>query len=309
MGNRLGRHPGYHRVPALVKRSTAIDALRGACIIAVVGFHYFSCKPMPFPGFPHLAWLFRDGYLGVDLFFAISGYLLGGQLLDGAVGLGEFYLRRAARILPLYLILLVVATIAVPGTVGLAHLTFTQNIAWAFGVKQADYALTGPTWSLAIEEQFYLLLPALILLAPRRTLPAVLFGFALGSLIDRASSTGAMAYYLLPCRADALILGVALALRQRTAPLPSICLPRCRALERIGQLSYAIYLFHVPVGDGAMIVLGPNALGAAAGIVGTIGVALALHVLVEKPVHNWAKSRNRHAGRGWAYVASSSTRD
>jgi len=158
----------------------ALDGLRGVAIAAVVGFHAFA-----FPA---------DGFLGVDLFFVLSGFLITTLLLDeqrayGRVSLRGFYFRRGLRLLPALLALVAVffAAQAVTGTLGMDTVavvavasTYTANMVLALGGPDALPALDH-LWSLAAEEQFYLLWPpALILLARgRRAIAAALLAMAL----------------------------------------------------------------------------------------------------------------------------------
>jgi peptidoglycan/LPS O-acetylase OafA/YrhL len=154
-----------------------IQGLRAVAVGAVLAYH----AGLPFvPG----------GFAGVDVFFVISGFLITGHLLrerelKGSISLVGFYARRVRRILPAALVVavltLVVATVVLPATRlaeiardGLASVLFVPNV-W-FGVKADDY-LAGDAsspflhyWSLGVEEQFYLIWPALILalLAVRR---------------------------------------------------------------------------------------------------------------------------------------------
>jgi peptidoglycan/LPS O-acetylase OafA/YrhL len=147
-------------------RLPGLDTLRVFAILGVVGRHY------PHTGAP--AWFAeptRFGWTGVDLFFVLSGFLIGRQLLE-PISTGErpqllsFYLRRLFRILPGYWAVLALYALvpAVRGAESMAplwkFLTFTQNIGFEGGPF-------GHAWSLCVEEQFYLLLPLLVLaLAP-----------------------------------------------------------------------------------------------------------------------------------------------
>jgi peptidoglycan/LPS O-acetylase OafA/YrhL len=163
------------------KRETAylpqLDALRAFSVIAVIYQHY---------GNPVVNSSTRPGILGVRLFFVISGFLITGILLrlrdqvDGGQSsilgaLRVFYVRRFFRIFPAYYFLLFAAAIlAVP--------TVRESFSWHFFYASNYYyaklgAWDGPVshfWSLAVEEQFYLLWPLLILLSPRRHIPVLL---------------------------------------------------------------------------------------------------------------------------------------
>jgi peptidoglycan/LPS O-acetylase OafA/YrhL len=206
--------------------------VRGLAIAFVVGYHIiFITWPIPVALNPLLM-----GWSGVDLFFVLSGYLIGGILIRHRLATRyyqTFYLRRACRILPLYglwLLLFVVGTSYVhrggvsPALIALfgdwtppaAYATFTQNIAVAvrdtFGAQWLAI-----TWSLAVEEQFYLLMPLAIRAVPPRLLPRVLLaGIALAPLLRVAWSHimpghPFALYVLLPFRMDTLLTGVFIA--------------------------------------------------------------------------------------------------
>jgi peptidoglycan/LPS O-acetylase OafA/YrhL len=150
----------------------ALDGLRGIAVLAVVAFHF---APETFPG----------GFLGVDVFFVLSGFLITSLLVtererSGRIALGAFWVRRARRLLPA--LLLVLLAVGLYGVVvaqpfeagrlrddGFAALGYFAN--WHFissGQSYiADFVGVGPsplrhTWSLAIEEQFYLLWPLVV---------------------------------------------------------------------------------------------------------------------------------------------------
>ncbi|ODM71656.1 acyltransferase family protein [Bradyrhizobium elkanii] len=136
-----------------------LDALRGLAISMVIAFHYYEFPP---------------GIFGVDLFFVVSGFLIGGTLLDGREQGGyftSFYGRRAFRILPLYWLALLISPPAHWGY----YLFFIQQVPWlkfGFPLDEPNFV----TWSLAVEEQFYLILPLLIFWLPRPWLVRVLWG-------------------------------------------------------------------------------------------------------------------------------------
>ena len=148
------------------RRLPALDGLRGLAILLVVGGH------------AGLVGTGHAGDTGVTVFFVLSGYLITGVLLHRQM-LSVFYVRRAARLLPaLALLLAVMALYAV--AIGATREYWSQ--AWPALAYVANWAqLSGHvmgvlshTWSLAVEEQFYLLWPGLVLLTPRRWLPAAI---------------------------------------------------------------------------------------------------------------------------------------
>lgn len=147
----------------------SLDGLRAIAIGAVLWHHW--------PGRFDLldAKLSHYGFLGVDLFFVISGYLITTLLLreearDGAFSLPGFYWRRVLRILPVYYLVVTL--------VGVYYIVLrgeTQYLdLWPYyylflsNFLIGDIPMLAPTWSLAVEEQFYLIWPVLLLLAPRR---------------------------------------------------------------------------------------------------------------------------------------------
>jgi peptidoglycan/LPS O-acetylase OafA/YrhL len=165
---------------------------------------------------PSLEPLGKMTWVGVDLFFVLSGYLLGRTLFlnrNKDLFFLAFYGRRALRILPLYwLILALVFLLNDTGSEKIwPYLLFTQNIGWAFEGRWGPFGLEA-TWSLAVEEQFYLLLPFVIRYCPHKYVPYLL-GAAIATApalryICHASGYPYAAYSLMPCRMDALFAGV-----------------------------------------------------------------------------------------------------
>jgi len=215
-----------------MNRLRQLDGLRGCAILLVLVWHYFVCqikvRPDTFLSTSKL-WL-SFTWSGVDLFFVLSGFLITGILIDNANATNyfrTFYIRRACRILPIYFVMLLLFITAVwafrqqadrfpwllKDTIpAWAHATFTQNIFMALTEKWgAAYAL-GPTWSLAVEEQFYLVLPLIVFFMPRRTLPVLLVALIILAPMLRATTASTMQRYVLaPWRADALMTGALLA--------------------------------------------------------------------------------------------------
>jgi peptidoglycan/LPS O-acetylase OafA/YrhL len=160
------------------KHVAEIDGLRALAIWMVFGGHLLApYRSAPVNRAMHAVFVAADhGWLGVDLFFVLSGFLITGILLKTrgrTVGayFKQFYVRRAARILPLYFLVLFVLVIVYHDRY-LVYFSFcalmSANLAQLFPVKIPDAA--GPFWSLAVEEQFYLLGPWLVLWFSGRSL-------------------------------------------------------------------------------------------------------------------------------------------
>ena len=162
------------------------------------GLRAVACLMVMFSHFAPSGWLVRDmlpwGGLGVRLFFVLSGFLITGILLDcrecGKQGtpltrqFRQFYARRFLRIFPLYYGLLLILWLIDYGLAResiLVHLLYLQNL-WRC-VEGGSYA--NHLWSLAVEEQFYLVWPFLVLMGPRRWLPFMMLGLVPGAFIFR----------------------------------------------------------------------------------------------------------------------------
>jgi len=221
-------------------RYAGLDGLRAIAVLLVVVYHLFP------------TWFVQSGFVGVDVFFVISGFLITSLLLrehreTGRIGLRAFWTRRARRLLPALALLVTVCSTAawlVGGDVlvGLGRqvlgaATFSYNwLAISDGASYfsgAEPEVFRNLWSLAVEEQFYvlwpLLLPLLLLLPGRRRRAALAALLAAGSAAWAVGlmSTGATltrAYYGTDTHAFGLLLGVALAVWRfgRAAPRPSI---------------------------------------------------------------------------------------
>jgi len=215
----------------------------------VLLWHYVGCQILPAVT-PALMWLRQPVGLmwsGVDLFFVLSGFLITGILCDQKDhphAWRTFYLRRACRILPLYFLLLGGYALALAIGAGtqagyawllagpmplLSYVTFTQNI--FMGVAHGTGAnWMGVTWSLAVEEQFYLVLPVLVFFLGRKPLAVALVAATVLAPVLRASFPGYGALVNTPCKADALCLGGLLALLVRSPALLAWANQRCREL-------------------------------------------------------------------------------
>jgi peptidoglycan/LPS O-acetylase OafA/YrhL len=290
-----------------------IEGLRAVAIVAVLLCH---------AGVPFLA----GGYVGVDVFFVISGFLITRLLVgeldrSGTISLRGFYARRAKRLLPLSAILL--AAVGVLSLILLSPLRDTEVAGditasalyianWHFAAQSVDYFAQGlePSpvlhlWSLAIEEQFYLVWPGLILLATwffrrrghsvRPVLWVVLAAILAGSLIYGIVLTNdqpAFAYFSTFARAWELALGAAIALAA-TVKMPRL-LATALGWAGVAAIVYACFAFTgetsfpgtaalVPTLGAAALILSGSALAATSG--GVTGVRVgAASLLSLRPV-------------------------
>jgi peptidoglycan/LPS O-acetylase OafA/YrhL len=208
-----------------------LDGLRAVSVLAVIAFHYYFIGG-------HTQGFAPGGFLGVEVFFVVSGYLITSLLLaerreTGGVSLKRFWIRRARRLLPALFVMLAVVVLYsllfLPDAIDklkadtLAALTYTSN--WWLVISHQSYAseagrpaLLKHLWSLAIEEQFYLVWPPLLLLGLRRigrkrtllTTVAVAFASSVWMAIVATGSINA-AYYSTTTRLSGLMLGSAMA--------------------------------------------------------------------------------------------------
>ena len=206
-------------------RIVALDGFRGLMTIVVVLSHYFGEVAHPV----HVIAL---GWIAVQAFFVLSGFLVGRLILekqDRANFFAVFYIRRFCRTLPVYLVCVTIVFVCVKAFSHAAwlditaefplwsYLTFTQNFFFVATGSIGPHWLA-PTWTLAVEEHFYLFAPALFFIVPRRHMMAVL---AVGLVLSTAFRayvlcTGALPAFatlvLLPGVADTLICGMMAAL-------------------------------------------------------------------------------------------------
>lgn len=219
----------------------SLEGIRGYAFLAVFFAHYF------------LPWTLRNqhdfvfgtwtvlraiAYFAVPIFFVLSGYLIGGILYDTRQREGYFkvfYLRRALRVLPIYyLALIVIACVDVQFRFHLdhrfwAHFFYIQNLL----PNMPKFWFESPVamahlWSLAVEEQFYLLWPLVVWLFPQRrrlmVVVSVLIGvcWALRLAAPLLSWTPFQMFYLTPTRADAIMFGVLLSLLRGSSFLEKV---------------------------------------------------------------------------------------
>jgi peptidoglycan/LPS O-acetylase OafA/YrhL len=207
-----------------------LDGLRGLAILMVMVHRFW-----PRPGVGVAADVAGAGWIGVDLFFVISGFLIAGILLDTRNDgryFRNFYARRVLRIFPLYYLFVIGVFIAFAGNAGfldgagspLWYLLHLGNVPEGLLDKPVPYWL-GPVWSLAIEEQFYLTFPLLAYLLDRRRLAIVLISMIVLAPLVRFATMQAMPdhervqYMFTPCRIDTIAVGCLLAIIVRTVDL------------------------------------------------------------------------------------------
>ncbi|GAB2662461.1 acyltransferase family protein [Arenimonas aestuarii] len=235
-----------------------IDGLRALAVLSVVAYHIDA------------AWL-PGGYVGVDIFFVISGYLITrniwGEMLAGRFSLGQFYLRRIRRIAPAFLVMAAVTVLAgslllLPqdldrlsrsalwGVFSAANVFYWLHLDTGYFAESSSQEPLLHTWSLGVEEQFYFLWPALLLVllrAPRRQ-AMVLAAAALVCVVSFAAAewwainSPKFAYYMLPARAGELMVGALLALSWRDRrPVAGGWKPETMAVAGLALVAYALF--------------------------------------------------------------------
>jgi peptidoglycan/LPS O-acetylase OafA/YrhL len=221
-----------------VGRLRALDGLRALAVIAVLASHTLNRA--------------EGGFLGVDVFFVLSGYLITSLLIrehdiSGRIDYAAFYRRRAARLVPAYLLMLAVTVPLMAGplrdaaSMGVPAAVASSAFYLANWAQAADVDHLGPlmhTWSLSVEEQFYLLWPACFVLLTRRTRRPARWvaGATVVAVVARAVGwavhPGTWPYFTSVTHGDGLLIGalVAMFLARRD---------RCAADRFTGTLAWA----------------------------------------------------------------------
>jgi peptidoglycan/LPS O-acetylase OafA/YrhL len=229
------KRPELSRAQSAKGRILELDGIRGAAILMVIVWHYFCSEihPSRHSLLGAVAIPFRLCWSGVDLFFVLSGFLIGGILVDSREAANYFrvfYTRRVCRLGPVYLMLLASFGLAyllcdphgrfswllenpLPAA---SYITFTQNVFMGIrGTFGASWL--APTWSLAVEEQFYSLLPILVWALSPKALHRTLIVAICAAPLLRAPFSDIVGQVEMPMRSDSLLLGVVVAIGVRNA--------------------------------------------------------------------------------------------
>ena len=281
------------------RRAPGLDGVRALAVLAVVGFHEGASE-------------LTGGFLGVDVFFVLSGFLITDLLVTkydllGRIDLKDFWTRRARRLLPALALMLIVvtaaATVIEPGQRAslrlalLAAVTYTSN--WYQILHHVSYfaalgLFTAPPpldhlWSLAIEEQFYLIWPLLLWLlifrlnGRRARVTATLILAALSALamaLEYSPGDPSLVYYGTDTHAFALLIGAALALAFPLATVMSLPTAQVRRLDAAGVVGLVLLAWaagHFSGNDRAVYPFG--LILAAVGAAGLVAAAAGTGVI------------------------------
>jgi peptidoglycan/LPS O-acetylase OafA/YrhL len=257
-----------YRSPLLKREMPGLDALRGLAVLGVVLNHGMYADQWQIPPThslaAHIGKLLRLGWLGVFLFFVLSGFLITGILLDSKDHPNywhNFYLRRVLRIMPAFALVLLILKFFFGSTWAYVAvcLAYLANIAPMMSLGGALYE---PLWSLAVEEQFYLVWPWMArFLTLRRfayvTLACILVSPILRFLSAKGAVTLGNPHRMTWLLADSLAMGALLAILLRS---------RWGSVERVQLIAWAmfgvgsaLFLAGIPLG----ILNGQGLLGAA----------------------------------------------
>lgn len=247
----------------------SLDGLRGIAILLVLIFHSLDIQLDAIPN-PVIHAIAISGWSGVSLFFVLSGFLITGILLDapkGGRGLGNFYARRALRILPLYYVTLLIFFYVIPrgpfpelawhDDRELLYWTFLQNWAMAARGSFLDAPNLNHLWSLNIEEQFYLFWPLFVFGLGRRRLLWLCGGLIVGCLGLRVvlflqDVPWVSIYIMTITRMDDLAVGAGIACLLRGPKGLAFMVPVARGVGSV----CALYVIHQMVTTGGFLLRG-----------------------------------------------------
>lgn len=244
-------------MPTDKSHNRALDGLRFFAFLLVFFFHALQWSP--WGNWP----VIRFGFLGVPIFFVLSGFLIGGILLDlkakvrPGFGLGAklktFYIRRALRIFPVYYLfigILVLLMILSGNTDPVARENLPWHLAYLTNFRSffvgMDRIRQGHFWSLAVEEHFYLIAPLVVLVVSRKTLVRLVAGVVLAVAAARFAiyrvGSPRDFWVLSPMQFDLLGLGIATAIIDRHG---SFCRIGARGLRYLGIAGAVFFVLYV----------------------------------------------------------------
>ena len=245
------------------RKLVALDGIRGLAIFAVFLNHGGYRVSREGTIHEYIAQICMQGWVGVDLFFVLSGFLITGILLDsrGAENyFRSFYARRALRIFPLYYAFLALAFTVFPWTVtadwqpdsGDRWLYFCYLTNWLGLWKGSWHAnIIGHLWSLAVEEQFYFCWPLLVFVWRPRTLLKVLVGLEAAAIGGRAvwvaglGHQGTTEQLATITRMDGLLFGAVVAILVREYRIPEAVLRALPWISAAGLAAFSACMFLV----------------------------------------------------------------
>jgi peptidoglycan/LPS O-acetylase OafA/YrhL len=287
-----GTSPGPYAREFQARHRGDIDGLRAVAVIPVLLYHFHTD-------------LFSGGFIGVDIFFVISGFVIAGSVMNdirgGTFTIVNFYFKRVRRIFPALAVTIIVSSVAaalillpsslvdysrsvISASMFLSNVYFWKSSGYFTSDSQTKPLLH--TWSLSIEEQYYLLAPIAFLLIYRfgrkRWLlffvPLILLSFATGVAAVFVGPTAG--FFLLPARMWELLLGAVVALWNRPAPA------RYWIRETMSWLGIALILFGMQTLNTRDPYPGWNALFPCVGTILLIQAALGQNETAEMPTVN-----------------------
>lgn len=230
-------------------RVEALDGLRGVAALSVIAYHYIFIQTNAPIGslFYYLRAPLKFAWSGVDLFFVLSGFLITDILIKsrGSPNYFEtFYARRITRIFPVYFLVLLsffAAKTVLPDNLVIvanpmpwwSYVLFVQNIPMWLSNDTSGALWLAPTWSLAVEEQFYLFVPLIVLWLPRRPAIALLICLAGMAPILRHLYPSTTAFMMTPFRTDSLLFGSLLAYAIQNPRFLQLCRARVGLLYAV----------------------------------------------------------------------------